>query len=451
MSEAIKKVLFNVDQTSSVTPAEQAQARANIGAIAASDIPAQVNADWDATSGAAAILHKPTIPAAQVNSDWNASSGVSAILNKPTIPAAQVNSDWSASSGVAAILNKPSIPVVYLDYGLYRDTVASAKVDMLASKQVTFTNPQAATDSPGFFVPPFDSDLDANKVLVTGSQGWPEWGAPLFEAVYGTTTYAEVEEAFNAKKVVYCRVPQNGNAVRMAFLAYANPGTSGNFEFQYYRSMNSRTYTNQVDEVYVYKVQNTTSNQWSTTTRYSSYNTKVGNNLTYNISSNNLTLGLTKVRLRDSVHTGYTAPLTTTTYDWDICGGNVRCLIEVTAAPDNNHCSHVAVTLQNKNANQVLDVWAQVFSNIADAQDFYRHPATWMTTSTGSAINTETLSGATSSVGVGVWLPANELTNIAGKLVFDIVYGKNNVAYTGHLEIIRGSKLYVSSQYDSEA
>lgn len=64
-----------------------------------------------ATSGDYAdLLNKPTIPAAQVNSDWNASSGVAQILNKPTIPAAQVNSDWNASSGVAEILNKPTIP-----------------------------------------------------------------------------------------------------------------------------------------------------------------------------------------------------------------------------------------------------------------------------------------------------------------------------------------------------
>lgn len=47
--------------------------------------------------------------AAQVNSDWNATSGVAQILNKPTIPAAQVNSDWNATSGVAQILNKPTI------------------------------------------------------------------------------------------------------------------------------------------------------------------------------------------------------------------------------------------------------------------------------------------------------------------------------------------------------
>lgn len=34
------------------------------------------------------------------------------LTNKPIIPAAQVNSDWNASSGVAEILNKPHIPVV---------------------------------------------------------------------------------------------------------------------------------------------------------------------------------------------------------------------------------------------------------------------------------------------------------------------------------------------------
>ena len=32
------------------------------------------------------------------------------LLNKPTIPVAQVNSDWNADSGVAQILNKPTIP-----------------------------------------------------------------------------------------------------------------------------------------------------------------------------------------------------------------------------------------------------------------------------------------------------------------------------------------------------
>jgi hypothetical protein len=91
---------------------------------------AQVNSDWNASSGVSQILNKPTlatvattgnyadltnrptIPAAPVQSDWNESdtSSLAYIANKPTIPAAQVNSDWNAVSGVAQILNKPTIP-----------------------------------------------------------------------------------------------------------------------------------------------------------------------------------------------------------------------------------------------------------------------------------------------------------------------------------------------------
>lgn len=74
-----------------------------------SGVAAQVSSDWNATTGIAQILNKPTIPAAQVNSDWDATSGIAQILNKPTIPAAQVNSDWAATSGIAQILNKPNV------------------------------------------------------------------------------------------------------------------------------------------------------------------------------------------------------------------------------------------------------------------------------------------------------------------------------------------------------
>jgi hypothetical protein len=37
------------------------------------------------------ILNKPTIPAAQVQSDWNATTGLGVILNKPTIPTVPAN------------------------------------------------------------------------------------------------------------------------------------------------------------------------------------------------------------------------------------------------------------------------------------------------------------------------------------------------------------------------
>lgn len=86
-----------------------------------------------ATTGAYSDLTgKPTIPSAQVNSDWNSSSGLSQILNKPSlstvatsglysdlsgkpsIPASQIQSDWNeATTGsLDFIKNKPSLSTV---------------------------------------------------------------------------------------------------------------------------------------------------------------------------------------------------------------------------------------------------------------------------------------------------------------------------------------------------
>jgi hypothetical protein len=49
------------------------------------------------------------------------------LINQPTIPAAQVNADWNATSGVAEILNKPTIPSTS---GFVPYTGANANLDM---------------------------------------------------------------------------------------------------------------------------------------------------------------------------------------------------------------------------------------------------------------------------------------------------------------------------------
>ena len=74
-------------------------------------IPADpVQADWDETNSSALdyIKNKPTIPAAQVNSDWNASSGVAQILNKPTLAAVATSGAYADLSGTPSIPTKAS-------------------------------------------------------------------------------------------------------------------------------------------------------------------------------------------------------------------------------------------------------------------------------------------------------------------------------------------------------
>ena len=50
------------------------------------------------------LANKPTIPAAQVNSDWNATSGVAKILNKPALAAVATSGSYND------LTNKPTIP-----------------------------------------------------------------------------------------------------------------------------------------------------------------------------------------------------------------------------------------------------------------------------------------------------------------------------------------------------
>ena len=79
------------------------------GYLTASDIPDQVNADWNATSGPAYIYNKPTIPTVPTNiSAFNNDRNYITLAQVP----AQVNADWNATSGAARILNKPTIPTV---------------------------------------------------------------------------------------------------------------------------------------------------------------------------------------------------------------------------------------------------------------------------------------------------------------------------------------------------
>jgi hypothetical protein len=107
----------------------------------------QVNADWNASSGVAEILNKPSIPAAQVNSDWNAVSGVAEILNKPSIPAAQIQSDWNQANNAAVdfIKNKPTIPSTS---GLVPYTGATQDVDLgangLTTHDLTVSHPSGS-------------------------------------------------------------------------------------------------------------------------------------------------------------------------------------------------------------------------------------------------------------------------------------------------------------------
>lgn len=126
------------------------------------DLASKINAKADsanlatvATSGSYNDLsNKPTIPAAQVNSDWNASSGVAQILNKPSLATVATSGSYSDLS------NKPTIPTV---------NNATLTIQKNGVAVETFTANASSNKTANITVPTKTSDLTNDSSFVTGS------------------------------------------------------------------------------------------------------------------------------------------------------------------------------------------------------------------------------------------------------------------------------------------
>ena len=81
------------------------------------------------------------------------------LSNKPTIPAAQVNADWNASSGVAQILNKPTIPTV---------NNATLTIQKNGTTVKTFTANASSNVTANITVPTKTSDITNDSGYITG-------------------------------------------------------------------------------------------------------------------------------------------------------------------------------------------------------------------------------------------------------------------------------------------
>lgn len=137
-------------------------------------------------------------------------------------------------------------------------------------------------------VPTKVSDLTNDTGFITG----------MTILSYGSSTWQDFLDAFNAKKVVYCRASSNSNPAtgsqgRMAFMAFVNfSGTTPtSVEFQYYRSVSSHTAAQQGDQVFIYKLES--NGAWSVTTREASSKIVAGTNMSSSYSSGTLTLNAT--------------------------------------------------------------------------------------------------------------------------------------------------------------
>lgn len=192
---------------------------------------------------------------------------IGALPNTTSIPSK--TSDLTNDSGFITTETDPTVP-------------AWAK----ASTKPSYTAAEVGALPDDTVIPSKTSDLTNDSRFITG----------MTILSYGSSTWQDFLDAYNANKVVYCRAssnsnPASGSQTRLAFMAYVSNATNpANVEFQYYRSMSSHTATQQGDEVYVYKLAST--GTWTVTVRKASSNIVAGTGLSRSYSNDTVTLSL---------------------------------------------------------------------------------------------------------------------------------------------------------------
>jgi hypothetical protein len=139
---------------------------------------------------------------------------------------------------------------------------------------------------------------DQSKALL-GDGTWGDPTAKLVEMSYGeSNAWAKFIAAYQAGSIVYCRASSNanpgtGSQTRKAFMAYVNDASSPtSVEFQYVRSVSSKTSSQPVDQVFVYTLKNTSGGTWSVATRDMAPKIAAGTGINVSYSNGTYTISL---------------------------------------------------------------------------------------------------------------------------------------------------------------
>lgn len=149
----------------------------------------------------------------------------------------------------------------------------------------TFVGASSAAPGSKGLVPQPQAGDDTKYLKGDGS--WATIVPSLVEMSYGeSNAWAKFIAAYNAGSIVYCRASSNSNPAtgtqgRKAFMAYVNNATTPTeVEFQYVRSVSSKTDSQQCDQVFIYKLTNASGGTWTVTTRNMSAKIVAGTGMT---------------------------------------------------------------------------------------------------------------------------------------------------------------------------
>ena len=223
----------------------------------------------------------------------------------------------SASLGAVAFSNlyadltgAPTIPTVYngtltiqqngATIGTFSANQSTDTTINLTGGGATYSDFTGATSSSAgtHGLVPAPAAGDQEKVL-TGDGTWKDTTAKLVEMSYGESdAWAKFIAAYNAGSIVYCRAssnsnPATGSQTRKAFMAYVNNATTPTeVEFQYVRSVGSKTASQPVDQVFVYKLASSNGGTWSVQTRDMAPKIVAGTGINVSYSNGTYTISL---------------------------------------------------------------------------------------------------------------------------------------------------------------
>jgi hypothetical protein len=184
--------------------------------------------------------NKPTIPNAQVNSDWNATSGVAEILNKPTIPTATSDLTNDGEDGVNPFITAQDLPSLtgYVPY-----TGATQNVDLgthtLSAKDLVINHSSGSGVAASITKGGAGEALTVNKTSGSGNAMSVTGGVTQLSELHLTTDLADAYIAsaatWNAKvpetRTISTTAPLSGggdlSANRTLSIAQANTSTDG--------------------------------------------------------------------------------------------------------------------------------------------------------------------------------------------------------------------------------
>ena len=173
--------------------------------------------------------------------------------------------------------------------------------NVISATDTTYSNFAGATSSVAGTngLVPAPAAGDEGKAL-HGDGTWKETTAKLVEMSYGeSSAWAKFIAAYNAGSIVYCRAsssanPGSGSQTRKAFMAYVNNAAAPTeVEFQYVRSVGTKTSSQPVDQVFVYKLTNANGGTWSVQTRDMAPKLAAGTNTSVSYSSGTYTVSAT--------------------------------------------------------------------------------------------------------------------------------------------------------------